>query len=166
MARYDLLRSIAYLASCVTKWTDQNDRDLYRLICYINTTKGMSMEGVVGDDLNNLELRLFSLYSSWSYEVYSMLYRLGAVVYSVLYSLGATKIYSVLYSSWSNDYSDSTRLGARTIRVLLVLELADLFSALPSWSSRSIHCSTRLCYCFCTGLAFTVKTAAVACCCC
>ena len=31
MARYDLLRGVCALASCVTKWTLQNDVDLYRL---------------------------------------------------------------------------------------------------------------------------------------
>ena len=38
MARYDLLRAVGTLASCVTKWTRQCDRDLHRLVCYINST--------------------------------------------------------------------------------------------------------------------------------
>ena len=38
MARPDLLRAVCHTASCVTKWNEQNDLDLYRLVRYIRTT--------------------------------------------------------------------------------------------------------------------------------
>jgi hypothetical protein len=38
MARYDLLRAVCHLASCVTKWNRQCDVDMHRLVCYIRTT--------------------------------------------------------------------------------------------------------------------------------
>jgi dUTPase len=38
MCRCDLLRAVCGLASCAGKWTHQCDRDLRRLICYINAT--------------------------------------------------------------------------------------------------------------------------------
>ena len=33
MARYDLLRAVCTLAACVTKWTEQRDIELFRLMC-------------------------------------------------------------------------------------------------------------------------------------
>jgi hypothetical protein len=56
--RYDLLRAVCGLASCTTKWTHQCDRDLHRLICYINTTKEHAMIGWCGDPSEALELRV------------------------------------------------------------------------------------------------------------
>eukprot|EP00959_Pyramimonas_sp_CCMP1952_P191391 4001823-Pyramimonas_sp.AAC.1 len=35
MARYDLPRGACHTASCIAKWTEQQDMDLFRLICYI-----------------------------------------------------------------------------------------------------------------------------------
>ena len=32
MARYDLLRAVCHTASCITKWTEQQDMDLFRII--------------------------------------------------------------------------------------------------------------------------------------
>jgi hypothetical protein len=58
MCRYDLLRAVCGLASCTTKWTHQCDRDLRRLICYINTTKDHVMIGWCGDPSSALELRV------------------------------------------------------------------------------------------------------------
>ena len=42
-ARYDLLCPIPKLASCVTNWAPANDRQLHRLMCYINTTLNVSI---------------------------------------------------------------------------------------------------------------------------
>ena len=38
MARYDLLRPTCRLACDITKLTPENDKQLYRLICYMHTT--------------------------------------------------------------------------------------------------------------------------------
>ena len=37
-ARFDLLRAVCYLAQYITKWDEQCDRRLYRLMCYIDST--------------------------------------------------------------------------------------------------------------------------------
>ncbi len=58
MARFDLLRAVCGLASCVTKWTEQCDVDLFRLVCYIRTTVKYNQVSWVGDDLGALGLRL------------------------------------------------------------------------------------------------------------
>ena len=59
MARYDLLRAVAYLATCITKWTEQCNEDLYRLICYINSTAALTQVSWIGDELKDLKLRLY-----------------------------------------------------------------------------------------------------------
>ena len=59
MARYDLLRAVAYLATCITKWTEQCNQDLFRMICYINSTVELSQVSWIGDDLKDLKLQLF-----------------------------------------------------------------------------------------------------------
>jgi hypothetical protein len=60
MRRHDLLRAVCGLASCTTKWTHQCDRDLHRLICYINTTKDHATIGWCGDPSSALELRVYA----------------------------------------------------------------------------------------------------------
>jgi hypothetical protein len=60
MCRYDLLLAVCGLASCTTKWTHQCDRDLCRLICYINTTKDHATIGWCGDPSSALELRVYA----------------------------------------------------------------------------------------------------------
>ena len=60
MARFDLLRAISYLASSVTKWTKQCDEDLFRLICYMHTTRDYRQVAWVGDDLDDVKLRLYA----------------------------------------------------------------------------------------------------------
>ncbi len=59
MARYDLLRAVGGLASSVTKWTRQCDADLYRLVCYINTTAEMTQVSWMGDEPDGLRLQIF-----------------------------------------------------------------------------------------------------------
>eukprot|EP00959_Pyramimonas_sp_CCMP1952_P125473 2623397-Pyramimonas_sp.AAC.1 len=49
MARYDLLRAARQTASCITKWTEQQDIDLLRRICYIKCTSHCRMTSWVGD---------------------------------------------------------------------------------------------------------------------
>ena len=60
MARSDLLRAVCHLASCVTKWTEQQDKDLYRLICYINSTLDFGQVGWIGDSSSQLSLRAWA----------------------------------------------------------------------------------------------------------
>ena len=60
MARYDLLRAVCHSASCVTKWNRQNDVDLYRLICYINTTLDFMQVSWLGDTKDELRMQIFA----------------------------------------------------------------------------------------------------------
>ena len=60
MARPDLLRAVCHTASCVTKWVEQNDCDLYRLVCYIQTTLDYTQVCWVGDDQNDLSLAVWA----------------------------------------------------------------------------------------------------------
>ncbi len=60
MARFDLLRAVCGLASCVTKWTEQCDVDLYHLVCYINSTLDFKQVSWVGDSVSDLSLRLYA----------------------------------------------------------------------------------------------------------
>ena len=59
MCRYDLLRAVAYLATCVTRWTRQCDEDLFQLICYINTTAHYKQLNWVGDEAKEMHLKVF-----------------------------------------------------------------------------------------------------------
>ncbi|CAE8629534.1 unnamed protein product [Polarella glacialis] len=50
LARFDLFKAVAGLASKVTKWSVSCDKRLFRLMCYINDSKGLKMRGYVGRD--------------------------------------------------------------------------------------------------------------------
>ena len=60
MARYDLLRPVAALASQVSRWTKLDDKKLHRLVSYINCTIDLHMIGWVGDKFSDCFLRLYS----------------------------------------------------------------------------------------------------------
>ncbi|CAE8675163.1 unnamed protein product, partial [Polarella glacialis] len=62
LARFDLLKAVAGLASKVTKWSVSCDKRLFRFMCYINDSKGLKMRGYVGrdDKAEDLFLRLFA----------------------------------------------------------------------------------------------------------
>ncbi|CAE8731662.1 unnamed protein product, partial [Polarella glacialis] len=62
LARLDLLKAVAGLASKVTKWSVSCDKRLFRLMCYINDSKGLKMRGYVGrdDKAEDLFLMLFA----------------------------------------------------------------------------------------------------------
>ncbi|CAE8630163.1 unnamed protein product, partial [Polarella glacialis] len=62
LARFDLLKAVAGLASKVTKWSVSCDKRLFRLMCYINDSKGLKMRGYVGrdDKAEDLFLMLFA----------------------------------------------------------------------------------------------------------
>jgi len=60
MARFDLLRAVNGLACKVTKWDQECDRKLHRLMCYINCSKDIRMTGWVGDGKGDLGPHLFA----------------------------------------------------------------------------------------------------------
>jgi hypothetical protein len=59
LARPDLVKPIGDLASMITKWSVNCDRQLYRLICYIHSTQHYKLTGTVQDRPEDLVLRLF-----------------------------------------------------------------------------------------------------------
>ena len=67
MARWDLLRATQSLASRVTKWSRDCDAALHRLVCYINSSLDVRMQGFIGDRVNECKLWLFSD-ADWSGE--------------------------------------------------------------------------------------------------
>jgi hypothetical protein len=60
LARPDLVRAISGLASKVQCWSKNNDKQLYRLICYLNSTLDFYLEGYIGDKASDLRLRLYA----------------------------------------------------------------------------------------------------------
>ena len=60
LARFDLLRPIAALASKITKWDSVCDRMLHRLVCYINSSLDYELKGHIGDCSKDLKITLFS----------------------------------------------------------------------------------------------------------
>ena len=60
MARFDLLRAVQGLARYLTKWTTRQDAELFRLMCYIHTTKAHKMTGWVNDPFHELQGRIHS----------------------------------------------------------------------------------------------------------
>ena len=58
-ARFDLLRAVGFLATQVTTWTSRNDRQLHRLIGYMQSTAHLRMQGWIGDPLDCLHPHLF-----------------------------------------------------------------------------------------------------------
>ena len=60
MARYDVLRAVCSLASLVTKWTKNCDKQLHRLVCYLNSSVDMKLVGWVGETIEKWHLELFA----------------------------------------------------------------------------------------------------------
>ena len=60
LARFDLLRPIAALASKIAKWDSVCDRMLHRLVCYISSSLDYKLKGHIGDSSKDLTLTLFS----------------------------------------------------------------------------------------------------------
>ena len=58
MARWDLLRATPSLAARVTKWSRDCDLALRRLVCYINSSLDVRMQGFLGDRISDRELWL------------------------------------------------------------------------------------------------------------
>merc|ERR1712039_860804 len=59
-ARFDLLRAVCFLAQYITKWDENCDKRLYRLMCYINSTTHYRQTGWIGDDRDQLQVHLFA----------------------------------------------------------------------------------------------------------
>jgi hypothetical protein len=59
-ARPDLLRATCYLATRITKWTEQCDRMLFRLMCYIHSSLGACLHGWMGDAPAKVEVCLYT----------------------------------------------------------------------------------------------------------
>ena len=59
LARFDLLRPIAALASKITKWDNNCDLMLHRIICYINSSLDYKMRGYIGDKPEDLNIVLY-----------------------------------------------------------------------------------------------------------
>ena len=60
LARPDLVKPIGDLATHVQKWSVNDDKKLFRLICYLNSTVNYKLKGVVSDKLSELiKLRLY-----------------------------------------------------------------------------------------------------------
>ena len=59
MARWDFLRCAQSLASRVTKWSRDCDVGLHRLMCYVNSSLGVTMQGFIGDKITECKLWLF-----------------------------------------------------------------------------------------------------------
>ena len=60
IARFDPLRTVNRLARHITKWTEEDDAALFRLISFIQHSKEDKMIGWVGDDISSLHLALYA----------------------------------------------------------------------------------------------------------
>ncbi len=59
VARYDLLKPVAFLAKRITRWDALRDKRLHRLMCYIHKTKDYCLMGWIVDAPKYLTGRLF-----------------------------------------------------------------------------------------------------------
>ena len=59
LARPDLIKPIGFLATQVQNWTVNCDKQLYRLMCYIHTTRDYQLVGRILDPADQLKLVLF-----------------------------------------------------------------------------------------------------------
>ena len=59
LSRPDIIKPIGDLARDVQKWSINNDKALYRLVCYVHSTLDYRLTGQVNDPLDQLKLKLF-----------------------------------------------------------------------------------------------------------
>ena len=59
LARPDIVQPIADLATHVQKWSRNHDKQLHRLICYIDSSKTHRLVGTIRDDPRELHLALY-----------------------------------------------------------------------------------------------------------
>ena len=60
VARFDLYRAIAGLSRHITRWTEECDKKLHRLMCYVKCTLEHKMTGWVGGDMKDLDLHVYA----------------------------------------------------------------------------------------------------------
>eukprot|EP00959_Pyramimonas_sp_CCMP1952_P141604 2963521-Pyramimonas_sp.AAC.1 len=60
MARFDISRALCHAASCIVKWTEKQDMDLFRLICCIKSTTPYKMTSWVSDEVEDVTIRQYS----------------------------------------------------------------------------------------------------------
>eukprot|EP00973_Karenia_brevis_P067137 9336871-Karenia_brevis.AAC.1 len=60
LARPDIAKTINDLSCKITNWTRNDDKHLFRLYCYIDTTKNKVLSGYIKDDPKLLFLRLYT----------------------------------------------------------------------------------------------------------
>jgi hypothetical protein len=60
MARLDLLKAVSNLAKKITKWNSNCDKQLHRMMCYINSSLDLRLKGHIGDPSSELTLSLYS----------------------------------------------------------------------------------------------------------
>ena len=59
LARPDIVKPIGDLATHVQKWSRNHDKQLHRLICYIDSSKTHRLVGTIRDDTGELHLALY-----------------------------------------------------------------------------------------------------------
>ena len=59
LARPDIVKPIGDMATCSQKWSRNNDRQMSRLISYINTTVNHRLVGTVNDKPEELHLAFY-----------------------------------------------------------------------------------------------------------
>ena len=60
VARWDLMRAANQLARFFAKWDRECDRQLYRLVCYMHSTKHLRMVRWVADQPSDLSIHLYA----------------------------------------------------------------------------------------------------------
>eukprot|EP00959_Pyramimonas_sp_CCMP1952_P389069 8152017-Pyramimonas_sp.AAC.1 len=60
MARPDLLSAVCKTAACATKWTEQQDIDLFRIICNLNATVDYRLASWARDGREDAWLKQFA----------------------------------------------------------------------------------------------------------
>ena len=59
LARPDIIKPIGDLATQVQKWSRNSDKQLHRLICYVNSSKTHRLVGTIRDEPRELHLALY-----------------------------------------------------------------------------------------------------------
>ena len=60
LCRPDLSYPVTRLASSISKWSKNDDRELYRLMCYLSSTTNYGLECFVKGPLQSMRLRMYS----------------------------------------------------------------------------------------------------------
>ena len=60
LSRPDISKAIGDMTTKIAKWSKNDDKRLYRLFCFMHTTRNKTMVGYVGDPPDKLFLQLFT----------------------------------------------------------------------------------------------------------